>query len=90
MKEQIFDFKTAAEEAVRQAVKDVLTEQLEALQQSCDKVATDQPDQEWVRKVERLYREALNRPYIKKPLAWALYQVWREYDSTCSTREVDR
>ena len=35
---------------------------------------------EWVQKVEQKYAEAENNPYIKKPLAYALYMVWKEYD----------
>ncbi len=35
----------------------------------------------WAQKVERMYNNALTMPYIQKPLAWALYQVWKEYDN---------
>ena len=41
-----------------------------------------QPEQpEWVQAVERWYNKALCNPCIHKPLAWALYQVWKEYDN---------
>ena len=41
-----------------------------------------QPDKpEWVESVERWYNKALCKPYIKNPLAWALYQTWKEYDN---------
>lgn len=35
---------------------------------------------EWAQAVERMYNKALCKPCINNPLAWALYQVWREYD----------
>lgn len=45
-------------------------------------VPSAQPDMpEWAQEVERMYNKALTKPYIKKPLAWALYQAWKEYDS---------
>ena len=41
-----------------------------------------QPEQpEWVQAVERWYNKALCNPCIHKPFAWALYQVWKEYDN---------
>lgn len=36
---------------------------------------------EWAQKVELMHSKALKMPYIKKPMAWALYQVWKEYDN---------
>ena len=40
-----------------------------------------QPDMpEFVESVERRYNKALCTSYIEKPLAWALYQKWKEYD----------
>ena len=35
----------------------------------------------WAKKVEAEYKKAMNMPHIKTPMAWALYQVWKEYDS---------
>lgn len=35
---------------------------------------------EWAQEVERMYNKALTKPYIKNPLAWALHEVWKEYD----------
>ena len=35
---------------------------------------------EWAQKVEQKHSEALSNPHIKKPLAWALYEVWKEVD----------
>ena len=32
-------------------------------------------------KLMKLYMKALEKDYINKPLAWALYQVWKEEDS---------
>lgn len=38
-----------------------------------------QPEQpEWVQKVERYINSA--PAYVHNPLAWALYQTWKEYD----------
>lgn len=31
-------------------------------------------------RVSEMYEKALKSPYVQKPLAWALYQVWKEYD----------
>ena len=36
---------------------------------------------EWAQTVERWYNKALCLPYIRNPLAWALYQTWKEYDN---------
>lgn len=33
-----------------------------------------------VRKINKAYKKAMNTPCIHKPMAWALYQVWKEYD----------
>lgn len=41
----------------------------------------------WARKVGQMYNKALKMPYIQKPLAWALYQVWKEYDVERRTDE---
>ena len=39
-----------------------------------------QPEQpEWAKKVDEYSKSAPS--YIVDPLAWALYQVWKEYDS---------
>ena len=31
-----------------------------------------------IRLLREQYEKALEMPYIEKPLAWALYQVWQE------------
>lgn len=36
---------------------------------------------EWAQTVERWYNKALCFPHIKNPIAWALYQAWKEYDN---------
>ena len=47
-----------------------------------EQVPSVQPEQpEWVQTVERWYNKALCKPEIKKPMAWALYQTWKEYDN---------
>ena len=35
---------------------------------------------EWAQKIDRMYNEALGKQGIHNPLAWAIYQVWKEYD----------
>ena len=39
-----------------------------------------------IRRVRVLYVEAMHRAEIHKPLAWALYQVWREVDKDEESR----
>lgn len=34
----------------------------------------------WAKKVEQMRIKAEGMPCVKNPLAWALYQVWKEYD----------
>jgi hypothetical protein len=38
------------------------------------------------------YEQAKNMEYVQKPLAWALFKVWREADSTITAekREYNR
>ena len=36
---------------------------------------------EWAQTVERWYNKALSKSYIQKPMAWALYQTWKEHDN---------
>lgn len=31
-------------------------------------------------KISKAYEKAMNTPCIHNPMAWALYQVWKEYD----------
>lgn len=46
-----------------------------------DNAPTIEPEQpEWVKAVQEKYHKALEMPFIEKPLAWALYQAWKEYD----------
>lgn len=44
----------------------------------------EQPAQDYMRtvmkKVKEKYEAAVNTHYIMNPMAWALYQVWKEYD----------
>lgn len=32
-------------------------------------------------RIRQYYDKALRSPYVQKPLAWAVYQVWRHYDA---------
>jgi hypothetical protein len=34
-----------------------------------------------IKLLESEYERAKNIPYVKKPLAWALFQVWKKADS---------
>lgn len=34
-----------------------------------------------IQRIDALYTKAKTLEYIRKPLAWALYKVWREVDS---------
>ena len=31
-------------------------------------------------KIKKKYEKAMNTPCINNPIAWALYQTWKEYD----------
>ena len=31
-------------------------------------------------KIKEKYEKGMNMPYINKPMAWALYETWKEYD----------
>lgn len=31
-------------------------------------------------KIKEKYEKAMNTPCISNPMAWALYQTWKEYD----------
>jgi hypothetical protein len=35
-----------------------------------------------VKLLEEKYEQAQKMEYVQKPLAWALYQTWKEVDST--------
>ena len=49
------------------------------LVREAEEAPSAQPDlPSWAKKVERYRKEAPK--HIHKPLAWALYQVWTEYD----------
>ena len=30
--------------------------------------------------VKRLYEKAVTLEYVQKPISWALYQTWKEFD----------
>ena len=34
-----------------------------------------------IKMLEEEYERAKNMEYVKKPLAWALYQVWKKVDA---------
>lgn len=40
-----------------------------------------------IEEIRRYYAAALNLKHVRKPLAWALYQVWREVDKQGVTVE---
>ena len=57
---------------------DVLTDGMERAVRNIPSAQPDLP--EWAKKVEQMRGHAEQMPYIHNPLAWALYQVWKEYD----------
>lgn len=47
-----------------------------------------QPEQPpYVAEIESEYRKAVNMPYIQKPLAKALYEVWKKHDRDDTERK---
>lgn len=48
-----------------------------------------QKTEKWIQEVKEMYQKAVNLPYIKKPLAWALYQVWKKHDKEDTSRRTD-
>lgn len=38
---------------------------------------------------DKVYRKAVASPYIKKPIAYSLYQVWKQWDAKEEPREVE-
>ena len=40
--------------------------------------------------VKKAYEEATKLSFVNNPVAYALYQVWREYDSKPVSREHER
>jgi len=41
-----------------------------------------------ISRIDTLYAKATALGYIKKPLAWALYQVWKEVDKAESEDKI--
>lgn len=38
---------------------------------------------------DKVYRKAIASPYIKKPVAYSLYKVWKQWDAKEEPREVE-
>ena len=38
---------------------------------------------------DKVYRKAIASPYIKKPIAYSLYIVWKQWDAKEEEREVE-
>lgn len=36
-----------------------------------------------------MYDEAVKSPYIRKPISYTLYRMWRKYNANEEEREVD-
>ena len=34
--------------------------------------------------------KALNSPYVKNPIAWALYQTWKQFDKRSKSRGLEK
>lgn len=43
----------------------------------------------YVAEIEEEYQKAVNSPYIHKPLAKALYEVWKKHDMEDAERRTD-
>ena len=43
-------------------------------------------EEKWVSEIRETYERAVKNPYIRRPLSWALYEVWHRYDAI----EVER
>ena len=43
----------------------------------------------YIVEIESEYRKAVNNPYIKKPLAKALYEVWKKHDRDDAERKEE-
>ena len=37
----------------------------------------------------KIYVKALKSPYIRKPISYSLYNLWKKYDNTERAREVE-
>lgn len=55
-----------------------------------EQLPSAQPEQPpYVAEIEAEYQKAVNMPYIKKPLAKALYEVWKKHDREDAERRTD-
>ena len=36
----------------------------------------------------RIYDKAIRTPYVQKPISWALYQTWKEFDKREKPRKM--
>lgn len=43
----------------------------------------------YVAEIEEEYQKAVKSPYIRKPLAKALYEVWKKHDRKDAERKTD-
>lgn len=68
----------AAIDALKEAFNPSITNFVKA-KIAIDKLPSAQPQlPDWAQKVEEYRKNAPS--YVQNPLAWALYQVWKEYD----------
>lgn len=43
-----------------------------------------------IKKLRNDYERALSMPYVRKPLAYALYRVWREAELSTKERDTSK
>ena len=51
--------------------------------EECTRAELNGKDRAWhraMRILEKKYEEAQKIPFIREPMAWALYHTWREFD----------
>lgn len=74
--------------ANRPTERDTLIVAVRKAFETLDRLPSAQPDQPpYVAEIESEYMKAVNMPYIKKPLAKALYEVWKKHDRDDAERK---
>lgn len=54
---------------------------------SIESIYYEKPVKQVVTLLERNYSLALRNPIVEKPISWALYQTWKEFDRKEKARE---
>ena len=81
----------------RQAVLNLFAEKCDTVRpyhevwQAVKKLPSVEPEiPPYVAEIEAKYKKWINVPYIKKPLAKALYEVWKKHDMEDAERKIGR